>query len=306
MKIFLLAPNENWILDRIAKEFKQFRPGILTDSIHECDVVWLLSAWMWKKIPLELLREKKVVATIHHVVPEKFSKEALRDFLMRDNFVNEYHVPCVKTKEFISKITSKPINVIENWYNSDLWYPTEKNSAREALGISKDAYVVGSFQRDTEGSDLKSPKLEKGPDLFVEAVKKIEKENLLVLLGGWRRQYVINRLEKEAIQYKYLELAPIDELRNMYAASDLYIVSSRYEGGPGAILEAAAMKIPIISRDVGMATAILHENCIVDVPNELYFPLKSDVEWCYNNVQQFEIKSLINKYIDVFSNVTRD
>ena len=30
------------------------------------------------------------------------------------------------------------------------------------------------------------------------------------------------------------------------------------------------------------------------------------VEWCYNNVQQFEIKSLINKYIDVFSNVTRD
>ena len=33
--------------------------------------------------------------------------------------------------------------------------------------------LVGSFQRDTEGSDLISPKLIKGPDIFIEIVKNM-------------------------------------------------------------------------------------------------------------------------------------
>ena len=33
--------------------------------------------------------------------------------------------------------------------------------------LSNEDYIVGSFQRDTEGHDLHSPKLSKGPDLFI-------------------------------------------------------------------------------------------------------------------------------------------
>ncbi len=39
---------------------------------------------------------------------------------------------------------------------------------RGEWNLPRDAYLVGSFQRDTEGSDLKSPKLVKGPDMFLE------------------------------------------------------------------------------------------------------------------------------------------
>ena len=70
----------------------------------------------------------------------------------------------------------------------------DKSVARSSVGIDDKKFVVGSFQRDTEGSDLKSPKLEKGPDLFCDYVEKIADENTLVLLGGWRRQYIMNRL----------------------------------------------------------------------------------------------------------------
>ncbi|HAI42384.1 MAG TPA: hypothetical protein DCM40_31885 [Maribacter sp.] len=301
MKIFSLVPQENWILDRINNEWTFLHPELCTNSLEEADIIWIISPYLWTRVPVKILTEKKVVATIHHIVPEKFDKSSLRNFVSRDRFIDQYHTPCQKTKDFISKLTDKPIEVIGYWYNSDIWYPSNKTKARETLEIPSDSYVVGSFQRDTEGSDLISPKLEKGPDLFVETLKKIKKDNLFVLLGGWRRQYVINRLEQEGIDYKFIEMAPLELLREMYAACDLYVVASRVEGGPQAILESAAMKVPIISRDVGMATAVLDNNCIVDIPENVYFPINDDVEACYNNVKVFEMHSLVEDYVKLFS-----
>ena len=301
MKIFSLAPKENWILDRIVKEWRDLKPQYHTDNLNDADLLWIVSPWLWRKIPHKLLIEKKVVMTIHHIVLKKFTKDSLREFLARDEYVDQYHTPCQKTKDFISKITKKPVEVVGYWYNSKIWQPTDKLEARKKLQIPPDAYVVGSFQRDTEGSDLVSPKLEKGPDLFIESLKKINKDNLFVLLGGWRRQYVINRLKKEKIKFHFIEMASLETLKDMYACCDLYIVASRTEGGPQAILEASAMKIPIISRDVGMATAVLNENCIVDIPKNIYFPVNSDIKVCYNNVKRFEMHNLVEEYVDLFT-----
>ena len=147
---------------------------------------------------------------MHHIVPEKFNYS---DFKRRDQFVDYYHVPCEQTKKNISPYTNKPIKVIGYWLNTDMWYPQDKIEARKFLGIPQDKYIVGSFQRDTEGHDLKSPKLEKGPDLFVEYVKKIDKDNLCILLGGWRRQYILKRLKEENIDSIYIEMAPYVKLQ---------------------------------------------------------------------------------------------
>jgi glycosyltransferase involved in cell wall biosynthesis len=300
MKIFSLAPKENWIIDRIHNEWKELKPDYHTDNLEEADLLWIVSPWLWKTIPLNFLTNKKVVMTIHHIVPQKFTKGSLREFLARDQFVDQYHVPCQKTKDFISKITKKPIKVIGYWYNSKIWHPVDKLEARKKIQIPADAYVVGSFQRDTEGSDLVSPKLEKGPDLFIETIKKIDKDNLFVLLGGWRRQYVIKRLKEEGINFHFIEMAPLETLRDMYACCDLYVVASRTEGGPQAILEAAAMKVPIVSRDVGMATAILNKNCVVDLPKNIHIPVNDDVEICYNNVKRYEMHNFVEEYVNLF------
>tara|TARA_R110000824_G_scaffold14726_9_gene62490 strand:+ start:3664 stop:4590 length:927 start_codon:yes stop_codon:yes gene_type:complete len=303
MKIFSLAPKENWILDRVVEEWEELKPEHCTGTPQDADLLWIVSPWLWRKVPLKQLIDKKVIVTIHHVVPEKFSKDSLREFIARDKFVDQYHTPCQKTKDFISKITKKPIEVIGYWYNSKIWYPVDKLEARERLQIPPDAYVVGSFQRDTEGSDLVSPKLEKGPDLFIETLKNVGKNNLFVLLGGWRRQYVINRLNQENIDFSFVELAPFDTLRDMYAACDLYVVASRVEGGPQAILEASAMKVPIVSRDVGMASAVLSSDCVIELPKEIYFPINKDIEFCYNNVKSYEMQNLVEKYVSLFSKV---
>ena len=77
-------------------------------------------------------------------------------------------------------------------------------------------------------------------------------------MTGKRRNYVITELKKRNIDFKYFEMVDFSKINELYNLLDLYIVSSRFEGGPQSILECAATKTPIISTDVGIAKEILN------------------------------------------------
>lgn len=303
MKIYLNDPKESWIVDRIRKEWYENNQDIATESIEDCDVLWIVAPWQWSLIPRQHLESKKVVCTIHHIVPNKFKQQNINEFLIRDTFVDAYHVPNKYTAHIVKQLTKKPVHVVGYWYNSNLWNPLDKSDCRNEFGISQDKFVIGSFQRDTEGGDLVSPKLEKGPDLFCDYVEKIADDKTLVLLGGWRRQYVINRLKKSGIEYKYVEFAPIEDIKKMYATCDLYVVSSRHEGGPQALFEASAMKVPVISNPVGLAEEVLCKNCVFDITKNIYFPTQEDVENNFNKVKKYDIIKHKKQYIKIFEEV---
>ncbi len=303
MKIYVLAPRENWICDRIAQEWKDNNSDYNTENIQDADVIWLLAGWCWNHVPADLLRSKKVVLTVHHIVPEKFDDSKINEFRMRDQFVDAYHVPNEKTASIVTQLTEKPIYVCSYWYDSQLWSPIDKNEAQKSLGLPDNKFIIGSFQRDTEGGSLK-PKLEKGPDLFCKFIEKISREkDVHVLLGGWRRGFVINELEKNHIPFTFFEQAPIEKLKIMYGACDLYVVASRYEGGPQAILEASAMKVPIVSTDVGIASKVLSPYCIIDIPAQVYIPGSYLIEKNYQNVQRYGIVSHKSNYLKIFESV---
>ena len=295
MKFFLVVANENWICDRLASEWQEFAD--VTTNPVEADVVWILSPYIWNSVPRQILENKKVLVTIHHVVPEKFTKDSLREFLQRDKFVDYYHVTCEQTEKFISKITKKPIFKHPFWVNQHNWFEINKQEARQKLNLSEGAYLIGSFQRDTEGHDLKSPKLEKGPDLFCDIVDSMNKEiaDLEVLLAGWRRQYVINRLQESGVKYHYFELPELSTVNELYNCLDLYIVSARCEGGPQSIVECALTKTPIVSTDVGIARNILAEESIYNPLEKLGKP---NVEVAYNNVKNFLIPTGFAPFLD--------
>ena len=300
MKVFCHAPRENWICDRIAEEWYQNCISTSTKNILESDVIWLLASWCWNQIPLEILKKKKVVATVHHIVPEKFNNQKLRDFLIRDQIIDLYHVPNRKTHSFVSQLTKKPILIVGYWFDKDKWFLEDKAICRKSLGLAANDFIVGSFQRDTEGGDLKTPKLEKGPDLFCDYIEKLNRKDLHILLGGWRRQYVISRLKKSNIKFTYFELADLQKLRQMYCSLDLYVISSRQEGGPQSALEASGMKVPIVSTDVGMVSEILHPSSIFKNLDENFYPDSTIIESNFEQVLKFEIKSHKENYIKMF------
>ena len=131
-----------------------------------------------------------------------------------------------------------------------------KKSARAELGIPQSAFVVGSFQKDGVGwGDGMEPKLIKGPDIFVETMKRLKKDipELFVLLSGPARGFVKKGLDEAGIPYWHGYLKAYPDIATLFQALDLYVVASRQEGGPKAILESMSSGVPLVTTRVGQA-----------------------------------------------------
>lgn len=299
MKVYLSEINESWIIDRVRDEWHKNNQEITTDNIHESDVIWIISPWLWKKLPKKLLEEKKVLCSIYHFEEKDFTRKALKNFYKRDCYVQHYHVISPKVKNQLESLTTKPVTYIPFWVNQKIWYNIpDKKSLRKKYDINLNTFVAGSFQRDTEGKDLKSPKLIKGPDRFLEIAVYLNQkyDDFKVVLSGTRRQYVINELEKENIEYVYFEMADFKQLNELYNLLDLYIVSSRIEGGPQAIVESGITRTPIISTDVGFASDILSKQSIYDMST--YSDAIPNVEYAYKNSLKLTIPDGFEKFIN--------
>ncbi len=131
---------------------------------------------------------------------------------------------------------------------------------RVGLGLPRSAFVVGSFQKDGVGwGEGLEPKLVKGPDVLVSALELLRADapELHILLTGPARGFVRRELERLGIPYRHVRARTRAELARAYHALDVYIVSSRQEGGPKAVLEAMAAGVPIVSTRVGQAPEIV-------------------------------------------------
>ncbi len=138
----------------------------------------------------------------------------------------------------------------------------ERQRQRAELGLESDAFVVGSFQKDGNGwEEGLEPKLIKGPDLFVAAMEKLRRAvpRLRVLLSGPARGYVKEGLKEAGVPYVHRVFENPAEVAGLYNAIDAYLVSSRQEGGPNAILESMATGVPIVSTPVGQATWLIED-----------------------------------------------
>jgi glycosyltransferase involved in cell wall biosynthesis len=139
-------------------------------------------------------------------------------------------------------------------------FPFGTAAAREALGVPESAFVVGSFQKDGVGFRAGlEPKLVKGPDVLVAVLERLRGEipELFVVLTGPARGYVRRELERIGVPYRHLRLPTRNGLARVYHALDVYLVTSRQEGGPKSVLESMATGVPLVSTRVGQAPELV-------------------------------------------------
>jgi glycosyltransferase involved in cell wall biosynthesis len=167
---------------------------------------------------------------------------------------SEMHEIILDTGINPNKVFRIPIGINLDYFN---WTTPElRHEVREKLGISPSAVVIGSFQKDGNGwGEGFEPKLIKGPDVFLKTIEILKSQipELFVLLTGPARGYVKNRLDKMGVSYLHKFLDDYTKIGHYFNALDLYIISSREEGGPKAVLESMASGIPIVTTRVGQA-----------------------------------------------------
>ena len=169
-----------------------------------------------------------------------------------------------------NKIVVIPIGIDSRNFN--IVSSTEKLNLKKKVGIPPDVICIGSFQKDGEGwGEGMNPKLIKGPDIFCDVIIQLSKRlPIFVLLTGPARGYVKKRLSENNILFKHFYLKNYSEIPKYFKCIDYYLITSRAEGGPKAMMESFASGIPLISSDVGM----VHDYCI-DEQNAMVCPIEN-------------------------------
>lgn len=261
-----------WWGSFIAEEANKLAPGtawVTTDpSALTSGIVEFGSQYQWVEWGRFLSPECRFVSTFFHGKPEDGPAVArhIDAFLASTPRLSRIVASATLVRDRLVKwgVGPEKIAVIPIGCETGRFVPPtaeQRRIARERFGIKPDEIVIGSFQKDGEGwgaGDV--PKLIKGPDLFVAAIERLARDlPVFVLLGGPARGYVRAGLERAGIRYAYHYAPDRDELAKLYHALDLYLVTSREEGGPMALMESMASHVPVVSTRVGMAPDLISD-----------------------------------------------
>jgi glycosyltransferase involved in cell wall biosynthesis len=131
--------------------------------------------------------------------------------------------------------------------------------AREVLGLPTDRPVVGWVGRLSA---------EKGPDVFVEALARtVDRRTIGCLVGDGRERADVERLGDSLGLGDRLRLPGlIADAARLYAAFDLFVLSSRTEGTPISLFQAMAARVPVVATAVGGVPDVVSADDALLVP----------------------------------------
>jgi glycosyltransferase involved in cell wall biosynthesis len=145
---------------------------------------------------------------------------------------------------------------IPNGVDSFRFNPNVNGSQmRRKLGV-QDKFVVLSIGRLS---------YQKGLEYLIQAISQIQKENenmVVLICGRGEKESYLKKLTRdlglEGI-VKFLGFIPSEQLPELYAACDVFVIPSIFETFPLALLEALSVGKPVIASNVGGAREIAHE-----------------------------------------------
>ena len=279
MRVFLFGSDRiGWSIDYDRKYTGNFLKNLRIDLTYLFFLADVVHSVWWDALlssKFYLLRWKKIIAVATNEIDINDHK-----FQNAKKYVNLWVAPS-RTMYNTLKLAGVDVKYQPFYVDEKTFVKLDKTKEEIAqeLGINyesfKDKLVVSSFQRDSLGADLSKPKWQKGPELLVTILSALPKDKFFLLLAGPRRHWIINQCRKLGIPYLYYGREPngleddtrfntLDKqtMNKLYNLTDLYLVSSRSEGGPKAVLESAFTETMILSTNVGLAPDFLNPWCI--------------------------------------------
>jgi glycosyltransferase involved in cell wall biosynthesis len=141
--------------------------------------------------------------------------------------------------------------------NFDYWKRrTDKLEVKKKLGLVQKNSILLSTSRLNSAKQV---------DRVINILKKFDNSDFLYIVTGHGEnkyeQYLQNLGEslEKAGKLRFIGYVSEKHLIDLYTAADLFIMSSRSEGGPTATIKAAAMETPIFTTDTGQIAELLEK-----------------------------------------------
>lgn len=261
--------------------------------IHSNRTMWGMSLCVW-------IAGKKSVYTFHSVFPtRKFTRpyHMLLRWTAKNWFKCEFQTISDSVHDNELKTFKNKTIKIDNWYGSNRFFPgdeTEKIKFREEIGIDKDAFVIisiGGCSHIKRHSDI----IQALP-LIIEKVPNC----IYVHLGEGSTEQEENELAKELhVNMNVLFMGNQSDVRKYLVASDIYVMTSKFEGISITTIEAMACNIPAVLYDVPglrdfnktVETAILAKEDYHALANEL-------IDLYYNKTKLTNLVKIAKNYVD--------
>lgn len=152
-------------------------------------------------------------------------------------------------------IPTEKVVVISNGVDLERFRPQDAASARHAFGIPADAFVVSCVGRLHE---------HKGhPDLFgALAMIRNDIPRLVCLIAGEGPEHsaLAALVRSLGLDDVCRFLGAVDDVRAVYAAADVTVLPSYFEGMPNTVLEAMAMARPVVATAVDGSVELVRPN----------------------------------------------
>lgn len=166
----------------------------------------------------------------------------------------------IRARVIASGVPAGKVQVIRNAFTPGA-EPLERAAARAALGVPLEGIRVGFVGRLSA---------EKGADVLVRAVPGLAASGVAVSVIGAGPQ----RDELEAlaaglgVRDRITWHGLVADAARLYRAFDVFVLSSRTEGTPIALLEAMAAGVPVVATRVGGVPDVVSDDEAVLVPSE--------------------------------------
>jgi len=289
---FFGGEDINWALDEDLRMARACSPLFVKQVNFELASV-IYSIWPGALEAIDPTRlEGKIVVCEFDNPPYHWIKQ--RFFRRAREYVSLWITHTTQAAEQ-ARVLGLPTLSVPYRLDGTIFFPREARSAevialRLRYAIPPERYVIGNFHRDSEGTNLRSPKLQKGPDVFLQIAISLFKKNypIHILLAGPRRHWLRNQLQLHGIPFTFVgksieaddigqNILPRSDLNNLYACLDLVLITSRWEGGPYSVLEGAATQRKVLCSRVGLAEDVLEPESIFDHADQAVRIIEKDI-----------------------------
>jgi glycosyltransferase involved in cell wall biosynthesis len=218
---------------------------------------------------------------------------------------------CVKKSKLMH---NWPTKTIPNAIDTKFWKSINKKEARHFFNLPNDHFILAF------GSSNANQELHKGFDLLLEALQKIQQENLvkiqLIIFGQKKPKKKIS-LDIPVHNAGYLNDV---NLKKLYNAANAVVVPSRTESFGQIACEASACETPVVSFDTGgLRDIIKHHTTGYLAKGFNTDDLSHGIKWVLENaeikklgyngrrhiVNNFDCNLVAKKYAEIYNKVIK-